>query len=383
MKTWACISTCVGDDTRRDGWGLVHQIKQAVAEQARREASYRTRRGQEGKALVGQSTGGRAYGYVAAADSPSGQIEIDETQAAIVRRIFQMYADGWSARNIAARFNAEGVPSPGATWKRTKRRTDGKWLASAIHGDQRCGTGILNNRRYIGVILWGRSEWKRSAADSAVRRQRMLDKVSVERGEDACAISLSVPRVRIERVFMDYMASPELPRVLSEVEGRWLSSQPLVIDYRPRIAELERQRANLVGAIKSGGLAAELGAELKALSTESDQLKALTQVKPLAPRKAPQESVERRVERMLERLGQGGEVAQGVVRELFPGGIWLYPDTNGGRYLWAHAQTAMPNLAAQLDANGYLPAQHWPRVYSAIADKPRNDVRVVPFRAHR
>jgi DNA invertase Pin-like site-specific DNA recombinase len=55
-----CI-TCTGEDTRRDGWGLVIEIKHAMAEHARREASYPTRRGQEGKALAGQSTGGRAY----------------------------------------------------------------------------------------------------------------------------------------------------------------------------------------------------------------------------------------------------------------------------------------------------------------------------------
>jgi hypothetical protein len=46
------------------------------------------------------------------------------------------------------------------------------------------------------------------------------------------------------------------------------------------------------------------------------------------PRKASAESVEGRVEWMLARLAQGGEIAQGVVRELFPGGIWLYADPN-------------------------------------------------------
>jgi site-specific DNA recombinase len=68
--------SCVGQDTRREGWGLVVQILQAMAEQARREASYRTRRGLHGKARSGGSTGGRAYGYVAARDSSTGQIEI-------------------------------------------------------------------------------------------------------------------------------------------------------------------------------------------------------------------------------------------------------------------------------------------------------------------
>jgi site-specific DNA recombinase len=167
--------TCTGDDTRRDGWGLVIQIKQAVGEHARRQASYRTRRGQEGVFLAGKATGGRAYGYTPATGSKTGQVEIEDAEAAVVRRVFMMYADGMSSKKIAATLNEEGVPSPGAKWKRTQRRTDGKWLSSAIHGDTKRGTGILNNARYTGRITWGRSEWKRSAADSAKRRMTMKD----------------------------------------------------------------------------------------------------------------------------------------------------------------------------------------------------------------
>ena len=55
--------TCVGDDTRRDGWGLTVQIKLAMAEHARREASYRTRRGLDGLARAGKNAGGKAFGY--------------------------------------------------------------------------------------------------------------------------------------------------------------------------------------------------------------------------------------------------------------------------------------------------------------------------------
>jgi site-specific DNA recombinase len=166
--------TCVGDDTQRDGWGLVLQIKQAVADHARREASYRTRCGLEGKALAGGSVGGRAYGYIPESESPNRQINIDEEQAEIVRRIFSMYADGRSPRAIAAILNAEGVPSPGSHWKRThagrlsKRR--GKWVGSAIIGSRKKGYGILNNRKYIGEFSWGTLQWQRSAANSSKRR---------------------------------------------------------------------------------------------------------------------------------------------------------------------------------------------------------------------
>ena len=71
---------------------------------------------------------------------------------------------------------------------RTVRRADCKWLASTIHGDVNRGTGILNNRRYVGIVLWGRSEWKRSAADSAKRKHRLLEKAGSERLDERLRI---------------------------------------------------------------------------------------------------------------------------------------------------------------------------------------------------
>jgi len=51
---------------------------------------------------------------------------------------------------------------------RTLRRRVG-WLASAIHGHAKRGTGILNNTRCIGLVTWGRSSWRRGASDSSKR----------------------------------------------------------------------------------------------------------------------------------------------------------------------------------------------------------------------
>ena len=74
---------------------------------------------------------------------------------------------------------------------------------------------------------------------------------------------------------------------------------------------------------------------------------------------------------MREQLTQGGEKAQSVLRKLFPAGFWLYPDPNGGRYLWAFTQTALEaDWESKLDARGHLPAEHWPRVYSAAEAAP-------------
>lgn len=177
IKEWIdlgiCVVTASGIDSRQQNFEVIASVVGAAAELDRKEAAYRTRRGLEGRAAAGKSTGGRAYGYVAARDSRTGQIEIDEREAGVVRRIFTMYADGASPRTIASQLNEEEIPSPGASWRRkatgpnSKRRR--KWVASAIHGDVRRGSGILNNERYLGSLIFGRSQWKRGAADSAKR----------------------------------------------------------------------------------------------------------------------------------------------------------------------------------------------------------------------
>jgi DNA invertase Pin-like site-specific DNA recombinase len=174
-----CIITASGIDSRQSNFEVIASVIGAAAELDRKEASYRTRRGLEGVAVAGRHAGGRAYGYIPVRESSTGQIEINESEASVVRRIFQMYADGKSPRNIAALLNSEGVLSPGASWAwkisgPTGRRRS-KWVASAIHGDVKRGSGILNNERYIGHIIWGRVRYRRGAADSRKRSVHVAD----------------------------------------------------------------------------------------------------------------------------------------------------------------------------------------------------------------
>jgi site-specific DNA recombinase len=161
-------------DTRSENYKLLLSMHGAMADLYRDQIAYRTKRGLEGRAQSGKSTGGRAYGYIAARDSGTGDREIHLEQAGIVRRIFEWYAAGKSPRWIAGELNRLGVPSPGASWNRTSERLNAKrrrgWVSTAIHGDRKRGTGILNNRSYIGEFVWGRSTWKRSATDSKIRR---------------------------------------------------------------------------------------------------------------------------------------------------------------------------------------------------------------------
>jgi len=112
----------------------------------------KTKRGQLGRALQGKIPGGRAYGYdvIDTSDRDGrGQRRINETEAAIVRRIFHAYANGSSPRAIARTLNAEGVPGP-----------DGRdWRDTTIRGQVGRGTGILNNSLYVGRLEWNRCSY--------------------------------------------------------------------------------------------------------------------------------------------------------------------------------------------------------------------------------
>ena len=188
------------------------------------------------------------------------------------------------------------------------------------------GSGILNNKRYIGSVIWGRSEWKRLAADSAKRRHRLLAKASNERADerlrivsdelwqrvknrqtgrtkqvgvrvksglrrhvrpvkyllsgllrcsacestfvlsngsryqcathvngDACKVTQSLPRERAERIILDCVEMELFdPARLTELESRYESSAPVVVDNGPRIAKLKREVDQMVKAIAGG-----------------------------------------------------------------------------------------------------------------------------------
>ena len=77
----------------------------------------KTRRGLRGRVEAGKSGGGLCYGYkvVRAGGNPvvdTGEQQINDHEAAVVRRIFHDYASGVSPEAIAKRLNAEGVRGP-------------------------------------------------------------------------------------------------------------------------------------------------------------------------------------------------------------------------------------------------------------------------------
>ena len=117
-----------------------------------KDLAAKTRRGLEGRIRKGRCLGTAPYGYRVIhrlgqdGEPERGLREIDQAQAAVVRRIFADYAAGTSPRSIARALNAAGIQSPGGKF----------WYDSVIRGNASRGDGLLRNAIYVGRLVWNR-----------------------------------------------------------------------------------------------------------------------------------------------------------------------------------------------------------------------------------
>jgi len=117
-----------------------------------KDLAAKTHRGLRGRVEAGRSGGGNSFGYDVVrrlgsdGEPVKGERTINITEAQIIRRVFQEFADGRSPKAIAHRLNADAVSGPrGELWRDT-----------AIRGHRIRGTGLLNNELYIGRLVWNR-----------------------------------------------------------------------------------------------------------------------------------------------------------------------------------------------------------------------------------
>lgn len=148
-----------------------------IGQMQREEGARKVKRGMTGVVRSGRNPGGKAYGY-RPVYGQKGQLEIDEEEAAIVRRIFDLYAAGIGPRTIAAMLNDERCPAP-----RGKQ-----WNASTINGNDKRGYGILRNPLYAGKLVWNRVQMVKDPATGR-RVSRINDESVVE--------EIDVPHLRI------------------------------------------------------------------------------------------------------------------------------------------------------------------------------------------
>lgn len=94
------------------------------------------------------------YGYIINARQ---EFEIVPTEAEIVRKIFQLYIDGWGYKRIANSLTDEHIPTPRME-ERTRAEAQGKEYRREVKPEWAIVTiqGILQNDFYIGTLRQGK-----------------------------------------------------------------------------------------------------------------------------------------------------------------------------------------------------------------------------------
>jgi DNA invertase Pin-like site-specific DNA recombinase len=126
----------------------------------REKARQRTYDAMVRKAKAGHVTGGRVFGYrnveILGADGRRSHVErrIDPAEAAIVRRIFELCADGAGLTRIAKTLNAAGAATP-----RAQQGRPCAWIASSVRE-------VLLRPLYRGEIVWNQTRKRDSWGQS-------------------------------------------------------------------------------------------------------------------------------------------------------------------------------------------------------------------------
>ena len=149
-----------------------------------------------GRALAKKHTGGRCFGYDSVEEPnptdrerPRSELRVNEEEAKLVRRIFQMYADGTALGSIVETLNREGIP---ATYdgKGYSMATGAGWAKNQV-------SLMLRNERYLGKVIWNKREFYR---DPITKKRRARGSEAVERRLKAEEAKLVEARAKLTAV---------------------------------------------------------------------------------------------------------------------------------------------------------------------------------------
>lgn len=138
---------------------LLVQFQGMIAEYERAQILERSRRGKRHRAQSGEvsvmSNAPYGYRYIRKTDETPAAYIVDEAEARVVRRVYEMYTvEGLSIGEITRRLNTEAVPT---------RRVSARWERSVVWG-------VLRNPAYRGVACFGKT--RISARTRVMRPQR-------------------------------------------------------------------------------------------------------------------------------------------------------------------------------------------------------------------
>ena len=130
---------------------LLMSVTAFADELERQKAGLRVYDAMSRKARAGHVTGGRVFGYdnldVLDASGQRSHVErrINEAEAVVIRRMFELCAAGAGLTRITKTLNAEGVPAP-----RPQLGRPHAWATSSVRA-------VLRRSLYKGDVVWNRS----------------------------------------------------------------------------------------------------------------------------------------------------------------------------------------------------------------------------------
>lgn len=185
-----------------------------------KDLSDKTHRGVIAAVLRGGVPGGQLYGYnlVHALDEFGepirGKRKVNEEQAAIIREIFEYYAEGRKLKHICDDLNRQGIDSP----------KGGKWAPSSLVGSFVRQTGMLRQTLYNGFVTFNKLQYRKHPENgkrlSIVRPEKEwitvpIPELSILKEETF----LKVQKALDERSSM-HMQRKLIPAVMTEEERR-------------------------------------------------------------------------------------------------------------------------------------------------------------------
>ena len=166
-----------------DDWTAI-QFRFLVNEMPVTDASKKVKRVVQIRQSKGEWICAAPYGYIV---NKSQRFEVVPTEADVIRRIYQLYMDGWGYKRIANWLTDEGIPTPRmserdrkeAAGETSKREVKSTWAIATVQG-------ILENDFYIGTFRQGKytrkkingSDMKKDAVEHIVfenHHQAILD----------------------------------------------------------------------------------------------------------------------------------------------------------------------------------------------------------------
>ena len=203
------VDVTTGMSSDGDGARLTFGAMALVNDQFLQNVRKQTHRGLEGRALGGFWTGGRCYGFATVTEEnppdrehPRKRSVIDPVQAALVVRVFRLFADGTSLKKIASTLNDEGLAAPNDGGRGNKNGHG--WGHTTIRA-------MLCNERYLGRFVWNQAKYVRVSGRKNRRR--------VERPESEW-IAREYPELAIVSMDLWDEAQARFRRVYATARGR-------------------------------------------------------------------------------------------------------------------------------------------------------------------